>query len=50
MDDFPKDPLTGGDGHIDGIKAHFYDDYFSIELWSTFYIHESIKSRGIQSC
>ncbi len=46
---FPKDSLTGGDGHIDGIKAHLYDDYFSIELCSTFYIHDSIQSRKIQS-
>ena len=42
VDDFPKDPLIGGDGHIDGIKAHFYYDYFSIELWSTFYIHDTV--------
>ena len=34
MDDFPKDPLIGGDGHINGIKAHFYYDYFFIELFS----------------
>ncbi len=27
VDDFPKDPLSGGDGDIDGIKAHLYDDY-----------------------
>ena len=28
--------------HIDGIKAHLYDDYFSIELWSTFYIYDTV--------
>ena len=27
VDDFPKDPLTGGDGHIDGIKAHLYYEH-----------------------
>ena len=37
MDDIPKDPLTGGDGHLDGIKAYLYDKYFSIRL-STFKI------------
>ena len=26
MDDIPKDPLTGGDGHLDGIKSYLYDD------------------------
>ena len=50
MDYLPKDPLTRGDGHIDGIKAHLYDDYISVELWSTFYIHNSIQSREIQLC
>ena len=49
-DDFHKDPLTGGNGHLDGIKAHLYYDYFSNELWSIFYIHDSIPSREIQSC
>ena len=39
----PRDPLTGGDVEIDVIKAHLYDDYISIELWSTFYIHDSIQ-------
>ena len=34
VDDFPKDPLTGGDVHIDCIKAHLYYDYIYIELWS----------------
>ncbi len=38
VDDIHKDPLTGGDGHLDFIKAYLYDDYFSIELWSTFCI------------
>ncbi len=42
MDDIPKDPLTGGDGNIDCIKAHFCYDYFSIELWSTFHIHDTV--------
>ncbi len=46
--DLPRDPLTGCDVDIDGIKAHLYDDYISIELWSTFYIHNSIQSREIQ--
>ena len=50
MDDIPKDPLIVDDGHLDGIKAYLYDDYFSIELWSTFYIHDNIQSREIQSC
>ncbi len=31
MDDFPKDPLTGGDGHIDDIKAHLYYDHSQIQ-------------------
>ncbi len=38
MDDFPKDPLTGGNGHIDDIKANLHDVYLSNEMWSTFYI------------
>ena len=50
VDDFPKNPLTGGYGHIDGIKAHLYDDFISIELWSTFCIQDSIQSREIQQC
>ena len=37
VDDIHKDPLTGGDGHLDGIKAYLYNDYFSIR-WSTFKI------------
>ncbi len=41
VDNFSKDPLTDGEGHIDGIRAHLVDDYFSIELWSTFHIHDS---------
>ncbi len=37
MDDIPKDPLIGGDGHPHSIKfkVYLYDDYFSIR-WSTF--------------
>ncbi len=31
VDDFPKDSLTGGDGHIDGIKAHLYYDHSQIQ-------------------
>ncbi len=50
MDDLPWDPLTGGDVDIDDIKAHLYDDYISIELWFTFYKHNSIQSREIQLC
>ena len=34
VDDVPEDPLTGGDVHLNGIKAHLYDDYFSI-TWPT---------------
>ncbi len=49
-DDLPRDPLTRGNVDIDGIKAHLYDDYISIELWSTFDIHNSIQSREIQLC
>ena len=30
VDDFPKDTLIGGDGHIDGIKAHLYYEYNSL--------------------
>ena len=30
VDDFPKDPLTGGYGHIDGIKVHTHEDSISI--------------------
>ncbi len=30
VEDVPEDPLTGGDVHLNGIKAHLYDDYFSI--------------------
>ncbi len=37
VDDVPEDPLTGGDGHLNGIKAYLYDDYFS-NKWSTFKI------------
>ncbi len=37
MNDIPKDPLIGGDGHLDGIKAYLYDSYFFIR-WSTFKI------------
>ena len=31
-----KDPLTGGDGHIDCIKVYDNDDNISIELWYIF--------------
>ena len=48
-DDLPKDPLTGGDGHIYMVKHIYIMTAISIELWSTFYIHESIQSREIQS-
>ncbi len=30
VDDVLEDPLTGGDIHLTGIKAHLYDDYFLI--------------------
>ncbi len=29
MDDFLKDHVTGGDGHIDGIKAYLYNTKFN---------------------
>ena len=48
--DLPRDPITGGDVGVDGIKANLYDDYISMELWSTFDIHNSIQSREIQLC
>ncbi len=50
MDDLPRDPLTGGEVDIAGFKAHLYDDYITIELGSTFYIHIGIQSREIQLC
>ncbi len=37
MDDIPKDPFTGGDGHLNCTKKYLYDDYISI-IWSTFKI------------
>ncbi len=30
MKDVPEDPLNGGDVHLNGIKAHIYDNLFSI--------------------
>ncbi len=51
VDDLPKDPLTRGNGYIDGIKAHLYDDYISVELnygLLFIYLHNSIQSREIQ--
>ncbi len=32
VDDVPEDPLTGGDVHLNVIKANLYDGYFSITL------------------
>ena len=34
----------------DGIKAHLCNDYISIELLSTFDIHNSIQSRECKFC
>ena len=37
MDDILKDPLIGGDGHLDGIKVHTHEDSISIKLGSSFW-------------
>ena len=37
VDVIPKDPLTGDDGHLDGINAYLDDDYI-FNTWTTFKI------------
>ncbi len=48
MDDDSEDPLTGGYGHLGGIKVHTREDSISIELDSSLLIYSSFQSRGMQ--
>ncbi len=44
VDDIPKDPLTGGDNHQDGIKSYMTT---FVKLLSTFCVYYIILSREI---